>query len=106
MTLSGVPPPPLRYSLIEMVPYFLYSIVEKFPVQVLPKYHNAPPPPNEGRAGARGVTIIMKRGFLQSKNILKKISWYSVDEVFPSAFSGSLHPGRKKPEKNHQVLRT
>jgi len=29
---------------IAIIPYYLTAIVEKFPVQVIPRYHNAPPP--------------------------------------------------------------
>jgi len=41
-------------------PYYLYAFVEKFPVQVMPGYRNAPPTP-WGRVGARGAIIPEKR---------------------------------------------
>ena len=53
MTLSGALPPPLWNPTIAIVPYYLYAIVEKFPVQGMPGYRNAPPPPMGGRVGAR-----------------------------------------------------
>jgi hypothetical protein len=69
MTLLWTPLLSLGHPLIAMVPYYLYANVEKFPVQVMPKYHYCAPAPNGGRAGARGVTIMMKRGIHQSKKI-------------------------------------
>ena len=46
-------PPPLWHPPIAIVPYYLYAIVEKFPVWVMPRHRNAPPPPMGGRVGAR-----------------------------------------------------
>jgi hypothetical protein len=37
------PPPPPGHPPVAIVPYYLYSIVEKFPVQVIPSHRNAPP---------------------------------------------------------------
>ena len=45
MTLFGAPPPPLGHPPVARVPYYLYTIVEKFPVQVIQRHRNAPPPP-------------------------------------------------------------
>jgi hypothetical protein len=37
--------PPLWHPPVAIVPYYLYAIVEKFPIQVIPGYRNAPRPP-------------------------------------------------------------
>ncbi len=44
MTLLGALPPAGMASMVAMGPYFLYAIVEKFPVQVIPGHRNAPRP--------------------------------------------------------------
>jgi len=45
MTLLGALPPSLWHPPIAIVPYYLYAIVEKFPVQVMQRHRNTPPPP-------------------------------------------------------------
>jgi hypothetical protein len=47
--------------------------VLKFPVQVIPRYHNAPPPPG-GRAGARGAIITIKKEVFYRADFLGKNS--------------------------------
>jgi hypothetical protein len=54
--------PRLWASHVARVPYYLFANVEKFPVLVIQRHRDAPPPPMGGRAGARGV-IIIKQGF-------------------------------------------
>jgi hypothetical protein len=44
MTLSGALLPPLRHPPVAVVPYYLYTSVEKFPVQGMPGHRNAPRP--------------------------------------------------------------
>ena len=44
-------------SPVAIVPYYVYAIVEKFPVWVMPRHRNAPPSPYGGRVGARGEII-------------------------------------------------
>ena len=50
-------PPPLWHPPIAIVPYYLYAIAEKFPVSVMPRHRNAPPPPM-GAGLAQGGAII------------------------------------------------
>jgi hypothetical protein len=42
MTLFWALPPPLWHPPVAIVPYYLYAIAEKFPVQVMPGHRNAP----------------------------------------------------------------
>jgi len=42
ITLSGAPPPSLRHPPVARVPYYLYTIVENFPSQVIQRHRNAP----------------------------------------------------------------
>jgi hypothetical protein len=72
MMLSGALPPPLWHPPIAIVPYYVYAIVEKFPVQVMSRHRNAPPPPMGGQGWRKGGDHHGKRGFLQSKFFLKK----------------------------------
>jgi len=54
MTLSGALPPPLWHPPVAIVLHYLFAIVEKVPVQVIPGHHNAPPPPIGGAGLAQG----------------------------------------------------
>jgi hypothetical protein len=45
MMLLWTPLLSLGHPLIAMVPYYLYANVEKFPVEVMPKYHYCAPAP-------------------------------------------------------------
>ena len=42
---SAIAVPPLWHPRIAIVPYYLYTMVEKFPVSVMPSHRNVPPPP-------------------------------------------------------------
>jgi hypothetical protein len=55
-------------SRIAIVTYYLYSIVEQFPVQVIQRHHTAPPPPTGDWWRKRGGFVYKKKGFLQSSN--------------------------------------
>jgi len=45
MTLLGALPPSLRHPPIAIVLYYLYTIAGKFPVYVISRHRNMPPPP-------------------------------------------------------------
>ena len=77
MTLFWALPPPLWHPPVAIVPYYLYAIVEKFSVQVMPGHRNAPPPPT-GQGWRKGSDHHMKRGFLQSN--------FSLNQKFRSAY--------------------
>jgi len=57
MTLSGTLSPPLWHPPIAIVLYYLYAILEKFPVWVMPGHRNASLPPMGGKVGAKGAII-------------------------------------------------
>jgi hypothetical protein len=63
MTLFWALIPPLWHPPVAIVPYYLYAIVEKFPVQLMPGHRNAPWAPNGGRVGARGEINTWKEDF-------------------------------------------
>ena len=45
ITLSWAPPLPPGHPPVARVPYYLFTIMERFPEQVLQRHRNAPPPP-------------------------------------------------------------
>jgi len=69
MTLFWALPPPLWHPPVAIVSYYLYTIEEKFPVQVMPGHRDAPPPPLRGRVGARRGDHHLKEGFSRAKKI-------------------------------------
>jgi hypothetical protein len=61
MTLSGAPPQPQGYPPIAILPYYQYIIVvEKFPVQVIQRHRNAPPPPT-GQGWRKGGFLSLEK---------------------------------------------
>jgi len=54
-------PPPLWHPPGAIGPYYLYAIVEKFPVQVMPRHRNALPPPMEAGLAQGGRSSFEKR---------------------------------------------
>src|SRR5665647_925246 len=70
-------PPPLWHPLIAIMPYYLYAIVEKFPVLVMRRHRNAPPPPM-GAGSAQG-----GRSYLE-----KRISTVPKNELFSQSSDG------------------
>jgi hypothetical protein len=71
MTLPGDLPPPLGHPPYAIMPYYLYTIVEKFRCTDISEASHAPPTSGGSRVGAKGADIFKKMGFLQSINITR-----------------------------------
>ncbi len=54
-------PPPLWHPRVAIVPYYLYAIKEIFPIQVMPRHRNAPPPPMGAGLAQGGQSSFEKR---------------------------------------------
>jgi len=70
MTFPGALHPPLWHPPVAIVPYFLYAIVEKFPVWGMPEHRNTPPPPM-GQGWRKGWSSFEKRISTKQKNALR-----------------------------------
>jgi len=68
MTLPGAPPSPLGHPPYAIMPYYLYTIVEKIPCTDISEASHASPTSVEDRAGAKRADISKKKtGFLKNK---------------------------------------
>ena len=56
LTFSGAPPLPPGHPPVARVLYYLFVIEEKFPVVVIQRHRNAPPPPLGAGLAQRGLS--------------------------------------------------
>ena len=123
MTLPGALPPPLWHPPVAIVPNCLNAIMEKFPVQAMPRHRKAPhcrrtrrsspasclktlSIPKRGRVGARGANHHLKMDFSRvKKKDPQDPTGSRISMSFPPALlsPASRRLCRGRPWKTHRV---